>query len=788
MDGRSLKTLEYNKILNILAGYCVNDGAKATALALRPENRLEHIEPALAKTDEAVGMSLRRGRPPISKNRDVLPYLKRARIQSTLAMEELLDIAAMLRVTKDLIGYYEEDADSEAAKPYLDDAFLALEACEDLEKDISKKILGPQEMADNASPELSRIRREMNLKNRQISEKLNALITSPAHEQHLQDKIITIRGGRYVVPVKAGCRAQVPGIVLDRSASGQTLFIEPVAVVELNNELRLLEAAEREEIERILKELTQFVAVEATVLEADYETLVELDFIFAKAAYALDIGGQRIRLTPSGPIALHRARHPLIAPQDVVASNIVLDEDVRTLVITGPNTGGKTVTLKTLGLLTLMIQSGLFIPVSENSSARVFTNVFADIGDEQSIEQSLSTFSSHMTNIVNILSSADDGALVLFDELGAGTDPEEGAALAVSILEELRKTAALTAATTHYSEIKEYALTTDGVINASVEFDVKTLRPTYRLLIGLPGKSNAFEIAARLGLPQDIIKASRKRLSHHEQKLDQTLAAAETQYQEARKLKDDAKRYMYEAKTQLKAAEQKERQAKDKAEKVLIKAQEKAQDLISVTKKETDTIYREVQKIQQSAAASVDNKTLEKLRREISGLEKTAQKACKKTVPKAVKSQFKLSDFKTGDRVYIKSLDREADVLSVLERDKKIEIMSGNMKMKLKPSELVIVRPEKKKTGQVRVQAATAKMDTRLDLRGRTADEARMMTEQFISDGVLLGKKKLEIIHGFGTGQVRKAVHTYLKQSPMVESFRLGGPGEGGAGVTVVSL
>ncbi|MGI6110324.1 MAG: endonuclease MutS2 [Eubacteriaceae bacterium] len=794
MDRRSMRALEYDKIKDKLAQYCVNDGARETALALQPQTDLSEIKRELDFTDEALGMSLRSGRLPVSKNEDISGLLGRAAVGSTLQIFELRRIAAVLRTIRDLINYRDDDS-IEEPMPLLDDAFDVLDACSDLEQEISHKLISDTEVADNASRELARIRREILNKGRRITEKLQGIITSPGHERHLQDRLVTIRGGRYVVPVKTEYRSQIPGIVLDRSSSGNTLFIEPASVVELNNDLRLLEAEEKDEIERILKGLSETAALYRTVIQSDYDTMIELDYVFAKAAYALDLNARSVELSERGETALIGARHPLIARDKVVPSNIVLDDDISIMVITGPNTGGKTVTLKTMGLLTLMIQSGLFIPVKEHSKARVFTNVFADIGDEQSIEQNLSTFSSHMTNIVDILNHADDRSLVLFDELGAGTDPEEGASLAVSILDSLKDRGGLTAATTHYAELKEYGLTTDGVVNASVEFDVETLRPTYRLMIGIPGKSNAFEIASRLGLPEDIIKVSRERISENTRDLDKSLAAAEEKTREATLALERAEAMEAEAQEKLKQAEAERGKNAGKAEKLLLDAQQRAADLIDQTKKETDSIYREIQTIQRQAEASVDNKTLEKLRRSLAQSQQAAEKAEESRKKRTntwdrSRKPLKLSDFKTGDRVYVKSIDREAEVLEILERDKKVRIQSGNMKLNVKPAELVKVGKQEREVPVKKnnVKATPAKVAVKLDLRGRTADEAVMMTEKFISDAVYAGQTKLTIVHGMGTGRVRAAVQNYLKTCPMIKNYRLGKPDEGGTGATIVTL
>ncbi len=791
MDNRSIQALEYEKIKDKLTGFCVNDEAKETAKALYPMTDLSNIERSLSYTEEALLMSLRSGRLPMAKNEDITGMIQRAKIGAFLQIFELRRIAAVLRTIRDILSYREEDQGE--ALPLLDDAFDILDACEDLEQEISKKLLSDTEVADTASAELTRIRREMINVGKRITEKLQAITASPVNDRYLQEKLVTIRGGRYVVPVKAEYRAKIPGIVLDRSSSGQTLYVEPAAVVELNNDLRLLEAEEKDEIERILKDMSDKVGLYHAVLEEDYRTMIELDYVFAKAAYALSIGGNRARLTEEGPVELLMARHPLIPKERVVASDIVLPEEIQTMVITGPNTGGKTVTLKTLGLLTLMLQSGLFIPVQEGSRTRLFQDVYADIGDEQSIEQSLSTFSSHMHNIVQILRDADRDSLVLFDELGAGTDPEEGAALAVAILDELRKRGSLTGATTHYGELKEYGLNTEGVINASVEFDVESLSPTYRLLIGVPGKSNAFEIASRIGLPQAIIDESKSLISENTREFEKTIAAAEKSAFEARKALERAREREEEALVKLREAETEKDKNKEKAERALIKANEKAAQMIRETKLETDKIYREVQSIQREAEASVDNKKLEKLRRKLSDADKAAQKAEEQREKRAQrfdknKKRYRLEDFRKGDRVYVKQLDREADVIDIQTKQKKVMIQSGTMKIAMKPQDLVKIQKEKPKREKTIVKGTTANVKTELDLRGRTVDESIFALEQFISDAIMAGKKEVRIIHGMGTGRVRAAVQDYLKKSNLVSSYRYGKPDEGGTGATIVKL
>ncbi|MEF9919144.1 MAG: endonuclease MutS2 [Eubacterium sp.] len=622
MDNRSLKVLEYPKILNQFKGFCVSEGAKERALALRPFETLDDVERALEMTNETLNMMLRNGRPPLSEIKNVSDYAKRAAIGSMLTMKELLAIASLLRIVKDMDNYYYNDTQMETLV-YVKVLFEAMEPCEELEKEISRKILSEDEMADNASSELSRIRREIHFKNTRISDKLNSLIASSQHEKHLQDRLITIRNNRYVVPVKQEYRVQVPGIVLDKSASGATLFIEPLAVVELNNDLKILAAEEEKEMIRILHDLSEKVAAQKEIIIENYDVLLELDFQFAKGKYGLHINGVKTKVVESGSMNFIKGRHPLIDPKVVVASNIYMDEGIDTMVITGPNTGGKTVTLKTIGLLTLMVQSGLFIPVKEESTARIYTNIYADIGDEQSIEQNLSTFSSHMKNIVEIMDCADKGSLVLFDELGAGTDPTEGAALAIAILSTLHKRGVTSVSTTHYSELKEYALVTEGVVNASVEFDVATLRPTFRLLIGVPGKSNAFEIAKRLGLSGEIIDESKKLIENEAIRFEETLIKIEEKRRKTEADHDEISR-LKQRTLEMQRDMMKEREKmRLETDEMVKRAQEEASLIVKKTREETENIYKEIRYIQETTAQNVkDNKQLEALRRKIKDQEK----------------------------------------------------------------------------------------------------------------------------------------------------------------------
>ncbi|MDO4288586.1 MAG: endonuclease MutS2 [Eubacterium sp.] len=789
MDKRSLKVLEYDKIIAQLRGFCVCEGGKEMAEKLLPMDTEKAVRTALATTEETVEMMMRNGRPPMAEIRNAGDYVRRAAIGSMLTTRELLNIAALLRVVKDMENYYYNDTQMETLV-YLKEDFRNLDPCEDFEREISKKILSEGEIADNASPELARIRREINFKNTRISDKLNGIISASHNDKYLQDKIITIRNNRYVVPVKQEYRSQIPGIVLDRSASGATLFIEPLSVVELNNDLKVLAAEEEKEITRILKDLSEKAAAYKEEIITNYDILVHLDFQFGKGKYGLSLGGVSVQVSEDGQIHLLKARHPLIDAKAAVASDIVMAEGIGTMIITGPNTGGKTVTLKTIGLLSLMAQSGLFIPVREGSSTRIFPDIYADIGDEQSIEQSLSTFSSHMKNIVDIMAKADGRSLVLFDELGAGTDPTEGAALAISVLDALHSRGVVSVSTTHYSELKEYALVTEGVVNASVEFDVETLRPTFRLLIGIPGKSNAFEIAKRLGLPSEIIDASKRIIDSEAIRFEETLTKIEEKRRQTEAEHDEIRRLRQEIAV-LKEEAQKERERIHReSEAMLERAQEEASHIVSSTRKETEEIYKEIRYIQETTAKEVkDNKKLESLRRRIKDQEKSIFDIYKVARPE-VEEELTVDELKPGMKVYIKSLRKEAEVLKVIPKDNQVQVQADIMKLKVGVEDLArskaIAKPKAKQVTYKAVDRHV--MDTKLDLRGKNGEESLYLVDKMISDAVLSGTHQLMIVHGKGTGKLRQVIHAYLKDNQLVTGFRLGAPNEGGSGVTVVEL
>jgi len=789
MDVRSLKVLEYPKILTILSHYCVTDMAKEKVQQLVPMETAADIHQALESTQETVDMMLRNGRPPLSEFPDIQNYVKRANIGSMLSFKELLDIAVMLRVVHDMEDYYYNDAQFESLRE-LNLLFLDLDPISFLEKEITKKILSPVEMADTASRELSRIRKEINFKNARVTEKLNHIIARSSNEKYLQERIITLRSNRYVVPVKKEYRNMIPGIVLDRSGTGATLFIEPMPVVELNNDLKILAVEEEKEITRILKDLTAKVAVSRENLFANLAILTKLDFEFAKGKYALDINGVKVTIGDQEPIAFFRAKHPLIAADQVVASDIYMEKDINTMIITGPNTGGKTVTLKTIGLLNIMVQSGLFVPVKEGSKTRIFKSIFADIGDEQSIEQNLSTFSSHMNNIVDILDKADENTLVLFDELGAGTDPTEGAALAISILEQLHQRQVMSISTTHYSKLKEYALLTEGIVNASVEFDVKTLRPTYKLLIGVPGKSNAFEIAKRLGLSTSIIEDSKKRIDDENIRFEEMLIhideerrKTEATHQNARKIEADAEQMKNEIRKQ-------QIQAEKEAQKIIETAQHEAGKIVEQTRNKTEEIYKDIRLIQENTVSTVrDNKHLESLRKQMKEQEKSIYNLYHlEHTPEG--AELSLDNLKVGMKVKVKSVRKEGEILKI-KNAKSIDVLCGILKLNVSLEDLQKGEsaPKTKKQNKVTIKAADRHvMNAKLDLRGRNAEESLFLVDKMISDAIVSGTKQLIIVHGNGTGKLRQVIHEYLDHSNLIASYRLGARNEGGSGATIVEM
>ncbi|MBZ4644836.1 MAG: endonuclease MutS2 [Clostridia bacterium] len=792
MNQKVLKVLEYNKILDKLAGFTTSVLSKEIALNLCPVTDIHQVIHLQKETSEAVSMVIRKGSPPIDGLSDIRGSLKRAEIGAVLSPKELLEIAHSLRISRNMKRYAGEDR-REQVYPILDALIEELQIYKKVEDAITTSIISEDEISDNASPELSNIRRHIRNVNNKVKDILNDIIHSPRYQKYLQEPIITVRGDRYVVPVKSEHKGDIAGLVHDSSASGATLFIEPIAVVEANNELRQLKIKEKNEIERILSELTYMIKECAEGIKNNVKIITALDFIFAKAKLSLEWNAVEPKINDQRYIDIKKARHPLLDQKAVVATDIYLGKDFNTLVITGPNTGGKTVTLKTIGLFTLMAQSGLHVPASDGTELAVFKKVFADIGDEQSIEQSLSTFSSHMTNIVKILQEVDDESLVLFDELGAGTDPVEGAALAMSILEYLYQIGARTAATTHYSELKLFALSTKGVENAACEFDVDTLRPTYRLLIGVPGKSNAFAISSRLGLDQNIIERAKEFISQEDVKFEDIISNLEKNRQMAEREKEKAILYKQEAEALKDELIRQKEKLHAQKEKMLEEARREARKIIQQAKIDAEEIIREIRKIQEETEEKERNKAIEQARMKLrSKLDQIDDSLAQSILPKN-KYSSPPKNLKPGDSVLITTLNQKGNIISIPDENGEAQVQVGIMKINVHVSNLRLIEDSKDQmvssTGAGKISIAkSAHISTELDLRGQTLDEALLNTDKYLDDAALAGLQQVTIIHGKGTGALRNGIHNMLKTHSHVKSFRLGKYGEGETGVTIVEL
>ena len=782
---KSIETLELPRVLALLADQAVTQEGKERALALRPETDPEEVERLLKETTAAVEKMVLQGSPSFTGIRPVAGSLQRADMGGSLNTRELLDIAAVLAAARSAKDY---GAGDEGEKTPIDVFFHALHPNRFLEDKITGSIVGEGEIADAASPELASIRRHMRATESKVRDILQRIISS-SQAKYLQESIITQRSGRYVVPVKSEFKNEIPGLVHDLSGSGSTFFIEPMGVVKANNELRELQAKEEKEIDRILAELSAEAASFREDITLDYDLLIRLDTIFARAKLSDRMGAMAPGLSRKG-LRLRRARHPLLDRKTAVANDLELGENFDTLVITGPNTGGKTVTLKTIGLLTLMAQCGLHIPTGSDSTVRIFDRVLADIGDEQSIAQSLSTFSSHMTNIVGILQEADDRTLILFDELGAGTDPVEGAALAAAIIESARGIGALVAATTHYAELKVYAMTTAGVENASCEFNVETLAPTYRLILGIPGKSNAFAISRRLGLPEYIIEKAAARLDAENVRFEDVLTKLDQQRQEMEKERTEARRLKLEMEqSAAKAREYRERLEAERA-KVVEKAQAEARSIIQEARAASDLAISELKELKKRK--DLDWQQVNDGRAEARRLLNEAERGIGGPVQEP-EAPPPTREARAGDTVELVSMGTKASVLSV-NKDGTLQLQAGILKISARQSEVRVVEGETQSQKEARkiIQRAERTLRTaaprEVDLRGMMTDEAVAALESFL-DTAMLGKlETVTIIHGKGTGAVRNAVRTYLKRSRYVKAFRPGRYGEGEDGVTVVEL
>jgi DNA mismatch repair protein MutS2 len=791
MNDKTLRVLEYNKIVERLIEKAESQLGKEMAEKIKPSTNIDEVEYLQRETKEALKLIIKKGNPPLYGIYDISNELKMAEIGGTLSPKSLLKISDSLRVSRSLKRYLKEIKEDEISEfPIIQELISDLRVFKNIEDEINNAIIGENEISDNASPILRNIRRQISGKNDSVKDRLNSIINSQKYKKYLQDSIVTMREGRYVVPIKQENKSYFPGLVHDQSSSGATLFVEPMAVVELNNELKELEIKEREEIERILLKLSELVAEEVQNIRINQTIFQRLDFIFAKGKLALDMNAIKPMLNREGYINIRKARHPLLDVKNVVPIDIYIGKDFNTLVITGPNTGGKTVTLKTVGLLTLIAQSGLHIPADFNSYIGVFDQVFADIGDEQSIEQSLSTFSSHMTNIVNILEEVQNNSLVLFDELGAGTDPTEGAALAMSILDHLLKSNIRTIATTHYSQLKVYALTTDRVKNASVEFDVETLSPTYRLLIGVPGKSNAFEISKRLGLQDYIIDYAKNLVSKENIEFEDVLQAIDKDRKiieenkfEAEKLRDEVEKLREE----LNIEKEKTRKAK---EKIILKAKEEARNILKTAKDESENIVNELRQISYEIEKDRNKKiheNQEKLKLELDKVEKSLSENVLN-----VKSKEPPKNLKVGETVEVLSLNQIGNVLELPDENGNVLVQVGIMKVNVHISTLRRSKEEEAEKTQIStrkiIKAKSSNVKNEIDLRGKTLDEALLDLDKYIDDIYIAGLNEAYIIHGKGTGVLREGIKGYLKCHRYIKSFRIGKYGEGGEGVTVIEL
>ena len=783
MEKRVLKTLEYDKILAMLkerASCCISRELVDT---MEPSGDFDTVERELKLTAEAETLFYKTGRSPVDDFPDMRHCLERMHAALFLSTGELLGIASCLkaaRIAKDIL------ANEVGEESYLYNLAGLLITHRSAEEEINRCIINEDEIFDGASPALARIRRAMRLANEKVREKLNSMIRSTAYQKYLQEPIITIRNGRFVIPVKQEYRQQVPGLIHDQSSSGATLFIEPSAVVELGNEYKKLLAEEANEIERILTELTAMLAPYADEIREDLNIMGQIDLVFAKAKLSRELNAVMPRLNRNNYVRIVRGRHPLIPADRVVPIDIWIGKDYRSLIITGPNTGGKTVTLKIVGLFALMVQSGIFVPANEGSEFPVFEHIYADIGDEQSIEQSLSTFSSHMKNIVGILDKADENSLVLLDELGAGTDPIEGAALAMSILEELNDRHCICVSTTHYSEIKAFAMTHEGMENASMEFDIDRLCPTYRLYIGIPGKSNAFEISSRLGLPSSIIDKAKSFLKGEDVRFEDIISSAQSQ----RRIAEEERKMAEEARAELEKlradAERERKKLDEDRNRLQVKAKEDAKRIVADTKREMEKLIveiRSIKDIDRSAADRVIQAARDTLRAtETAVNEKEAIKKEDNTMPpKTVRA---------GDTVNIVTLDQKATVLSAPDSKGEVMVQAGVMKLNVKLKDIRLIEEKKAAaptSGKVGLGAGK-QVGLELDVRGMLVDEANIMVDRYLDDAYNAGLSEVNIIHGKGTGALRAGVQAFLKRHPLVKGYRMGSYGEGDAGVTVVTL
>ncbi len=791
LSEKTLNTLEFDKICAMLADCAPTEGARGMALCLLPSYDITEVLRRLRRTTDAKRLCNIKGMPPFGTVIDVSEACERAAKGATLTTRELLDVGRLLHSARSLVDYIKINKPFDTA---LDELFSRLLPNRHLEESITRAILSEDLIADEASRELADIRRKIRAANSRIKETLQHYI-SGSYSKILQENIVTMRNGRYVLPIKAECKNDIKGLIHDTSASGATVFIEPMAVVDANNELRMLQSREEHEIERILAELSSGVSAASESLRLNYLNITELAFCFACAELSSRMNAVEARISGDQTLELRRARHPLIDPARVVPTNIRLGGEYDTLIITGPNTGGKTVTLKTVGLFALMTQAGLHIPADPESSLCVFSRILVDIGDEQSIEQSLSTFSSHMVNIVRVMENVDSSSLCLFDELGAGTDPVEGAALAVAIIESVRHTGALCLATTHYTELKTFALDTPGVQNASCEFDVSTLKPTYRLIIGTPGKSNAFAISSKLGLSDAIIELARRHLStdhqHFEEvieQLERTRLEADRNREEAMRLKAEYERLKQEGERELKSRF-------FEAERAIDRDRKKAQQMLDSARLSSEFVFTQLEKAKKAEEAGRLAEELEEARRAVRRTIRESDEAINPVEEKKNETYVLPRDLKCGDKVYIVNIDKEGVLLETPDKSGSVLVQAGILKTRTKLSNLQLIEETPQIiSGKQKKPAADfhAKVNRdfhdEIDLRGLLGDEGWLAVDKYLDEAVIANFERVRLIHGKGTGALKAALWKHLKGDRRVKSFRLGQYGEGDGGVTVVEL
>lgn len=790
MNSKVLRVLEYNKIIDRLTEKATSEQGKKLTTALKPMTDLDAITQAQTETADALGYLFRKGSTSFGSNKDLGACIKSLEVGSVLSIAELLRIAAFLENVNRIKAYGRKERE-DAPADSLDIYFDALEPLSPLASEIRRCILSEEEIADDASPTLKHIRRSMTITNDKIHSQLTSMING-SYRTYLQDAVVTMRDNRYCIPVKSEYKGQVPGMVHDQSSTGSTFFIEPAAVVNLNNELKELALKEQEEIEVILADLSARTGAYTETLTNNQKAMTTLDFIFAKAALAMEQNATMPVFNTEHRIRIRQGRHPLLDKKKVVPIDIRLGIDFDLLVITGPNTGGKTVSLKTVGLLTLMGQAGLHIPALDRSELSIFREVYADIGDEQSIEQSLSTFSSHMVNIVSILKEADEDSLCLFDELGAGTDPTEGAALAASVLDHLHKRGTRTMATTHYSELKVYALSTDFVENACCEFDVETLRPTYRLLIGIPGKSNAFAISSKLGLPDYIIEDARKHITEDKESFEDLLTDLENSRLTIEKERLEIETYKKEIKALKEQLESKQEKIDQSRERILREANEEAREILQNAKEVADETIRTFQK----AGASTSMKDLEKSRQKVRDkiTEKNEKLSLKTNKP--THKLLKPNQIKLGDSVKVVSMGLKGTVSSLPDKGGKLFVQCGIIRSQVSLDDLVLLEEETIHTGERMKRTSSGKLkmsksysvSTEINLLGKTVDEALSELDKYLDDAYLAHLPSVRIVHGKGTGALRSAVQNYLRKNKIIKSYRQGEFGEGDAGVTIAEF